>query len=61
MKILLCNWSHRNNISGGVENRYNYLKQVFPESELISYADLFNDGNTIIENQIENLLKIFLK
>ena len=52
-KILLCNWSQRNNISGGVENRYAYLKQVFPEAELISYSDLFNEGNTIIENQIE--------
>ena len=58
MKILLCNWSHRKNISGGVENRYVYLKQVFPEAELISYADLFNDGRTVIENQIEAAKKM---
>jgi len=41
MKILLCNWTHRNNTAGGTENRYQYLKQVFPEAELISYEDLF--------------------
>lgn len=49
-KILLCNWTHRTNVAGGTENRYNYLKQVFPDAELISYADLFNKGEVKITN-----------
>jgi len=57
-KILLCNWTHRNNCSGGTENRYAYLKQVFPDAELISYADLFNKGNSKIKNYKEAIKKI---
>ena len=49
-KILLCNWTQRKNVPGGTENRYGYLKQIFPDAELISYADLFNKGKTKIEN-----------
>ena len=52
-KILLCNWTHRKNTPGGTENRYTYLKQVFPNAELISYADLFNKGELSITNQEE--------
>ena len=49
-KILLANWTHRHNVSGGTESRYSYLKQIFPEAELISCIDLFNDGKTKIKN-----------
>jgi len=49
-KILLCNWTHRHNVSGGTENRYGYLKQIFPDAEIISYTDLFNDGDLKIKN-----------
>ena len=49
-KILLANWTHRKNTPGGTENRYIYLKQVFPHAELISYADLFNKGELSIKN-----------
>ena len=50
-KILLANWTHRKNTPGGTENRYTYLKQVFPNAELISYVDLFNKGELSIKNQ----------
>ena len=50
-KILLANWTHRKNTPGGTENRYSYLKQIFPNAELISYADLFNKGEVSIKNQ----------
>lgn len=49
-KILLANWTHRKNTPGGTENRYSYLKQIFPDAELISYVDLFNKGELLIKN-----------
>jgi len=57
-KILLVNWTHKTNIKGGSENRYSYLKQIFPEAELISYSDLFNKGKLLIENYEEAAIKL---
>lgn len=57
-KILLANWTHRKNCSGGTENRYSYLKQIFPDAELISYADLFNEGSPQIKNYEEAIKKM---
>ncbi|HEC65039.1 MAG TPA: glycosyltransferase [bacterium] len=57
-KILLCNWTHRENVPGGTETRYSYLKQIFPDAELISYIDLFNDGELCIVNRDEAARKM---
>ena len=47
--ILLCNWTHRRNCSGGSESRYACLKQIFPDAELISAKDLFGKPKNHIE------------
>ena len=57
-KILLANWTHKINIKGGTENRYSYLKQIFPEAELISYSDLFNQGKLAVKNHEEAAIKM---
>ncbi len=57
-KILLANWTHKINIKGGTENRYSYLKQIFPEAELISYSDLFNQGKLSVKNHEEAAIKM---
>ncbi len=57
-KILLANWTHRKNVAGGTESRYGYLKQIFPDAELISYSDLFNKGQIKIPNLKEAAKKM---
>ena len=57
-KILLANWTHRNNVVGGTESRYAYLNQIFPDAERISYADLFNNGGMVILNHLEAAKKM---
>ena len=57
-KILLVNWTQKINIKGGTENRYSYLKQIFPEAELISYSDLFNQGKFLVKDYEEAVIKI---
>ena len=59
--ILLCNWTHRHNIIGGTESRYAYLKQVFPDAELISYEDLFGKKKPEKPRVIEKIDKYYLK
>jgi len=52
-KILLANWTHRHNIVGGTESRYGYLKQVFPDAEMISYEDLFGQEQPRVVNKMD--------
>jgi len=49
MKILLSNWAHKKDQVGGTETVYGYLKQAFPESELISGEDFKEDSKDCID------------
>jgi len=44
-------------MAGGTESRYQYLKQVFPDAELISYADLFHKGKINVEYKVKEAAK----
>ena len=48
-KILIVNWTQRNNCAGGVETRMAYLQSILPNSELISYQDLFGAPTNYVE------------
>jgi len=60
-KIILSNWSHRHNLPGGTESRYQYLKQIFPDAELISYIDLFEREITDHKLAAARMDKIYIQ
>ena len=48
-KILIVNWTQRNNVAGGVETRMANLQSILPNSELVSYESLFGNISNYTE------------
>lgn len=48
-KILIVNWTQRNNCAGGVETRMQNLHEALPNSVLISYETLFGPVTNYVE------------
>jgi len=42
-KILIVNWTQRNNVAGGVETRMENLHKILPNSELVSCVDILGE------------------
>lgn len=63
-KIILANWTHEKDIPGGMETRYGLLKNILPNSKLVSlykykektldetYKELKKDDNILITDDL---------
>ena len=62
-KIILTNWTQREDTAGGCETSYEYMHKVFPDSELVSGIQLCEQmgGNSSIVCSDKYLLDQYLK